>query len=74
MHLLVLLAEEAQMKARFGLFRDSANLNARWVHSLHETYHMLRNQFGHPMELLDDVCHMESRFVLFGDTISFRAR
>ena len=26
------------------------------------------------MELLDDVCHMESRFGLFGDNISFGAR
>jgi len=28
-HLLVLLGEEAQVEARFGLFRDSANLDAR---------------------------------------------
>jgi len=26
---LVLLGEEAQVEARFGLFRDSANLDAR---------------------------------------------
>ena len=26
------------------------------------------------MELLDDVCHMESRFGLFGDNVSFGAR
>ena len=25
------------------------------------------------MELLDDVCHMESRFSLFGDNLSFGA-
>ena len=43
---MVLFVEEAQMEARFGLIRDSANLNARWVHNLHETYHMLKNQFG----------------------------
>ena len=29
MHLLVLLGEEAQVEARFGLFGDSANLDAR---------------------------------------------
>ena len=46
MHLLVLLVEEAQMEAQFGLFQDSANLNARWVHSLYEMYHMLKNQCG----------------------------
>ena len=28
----------------------------------------------HPMELLDDMCHMESRFGLFGDSVSFIAR
>ena len=28
-HLLVLLVEEAQVEARFGLFRDSSNLDAR---------------------------------------------
>ena len=38
--------EEAQVKARFGLFGDSANLDARQVYGLHGTYHILRNQFG----------------------------
>jgi hypothetical protein len=28
-HLMVLLGDEAQLDARFGLFRDSANLDAR---------------------------------------------
>ena len=36
-HLLVLLGEEAQVEARFSLFRDSANLDARLVHDLHGT-------------------------------------
>jgi hypothetical protein len=26
---------EAEVDARFGLFGDSANLNARWLHDLH---------------------------------------
>ena len=47
MHLLVLLGEEAQVEARFGLFGDSANLDAREVHGLYGMPHMLRNQFGH---------------------------
>ena len=38
--------EEAQVEAWFGLFGDGANLDARQVHGLHGTYHMLRNQFG----------------------------
>jgi hypothetical protein len=31
---MVLLDDEAQVEARFYLFRDSANLDARWVHCL----------------------------------------
>jgi hypothetical protein len=34
MHPRVLLGEEAQVDARFGLFGDSAVLNARLVHGL----------------------------------------
>jgi hypothetical protein len=32
--------------ARFGLFGDSANLDARLVHGLRRTYRRLRNRFG----------------------------
>jgi hypothetical protein len=39
---MVLLGDEAQLEARFGLFRDSANLDARSMHNLHRTYHRLR--------------------------------
>ena len=42
---MVLLAEEAQVEAQFGLFGDTANLDAR-LHNLHGMYHMLRIQFG----------------------------
>ena len=45
MHPIVLLAEESQVDARFGLFGDSANLDARYMHGLHEMYYMLGNQF-----------------------------
>jgi hypothetical protein len=34
MHPMELLDEEAQVEARFGLFGDSANLDARQVHAL----------------------------------------
>ena len=44
---MVVLGEEAQVEARFGLFKDIANLDARQVHYLCGTYHMLENQFGH---------------------------
>ena len=45
-HPMVLLGDEAQLEARFGLFGDSANLDARSVHGLRRTYHRLRNRFG----------------------------
>ena len=31
---MVLLGDEAQVQALFGLFRDSTSLDARWVHGL----------------------------------------
>jgi hypothetical protein len=46
MHPMELQDDEAQVEAHFGPFRDSANLVARYVHSLAPKYHMLRNCFG----------------------------
>jgi hypothetical protein len=46
MDLMVLLLDEAQVEARFGLFGDSANLDAILVHGLRRTYHRLKNNFG----------------------------
>jgi hypothetical protein len=43
---MVLLGDEAQVEARFRPFKDSANLDARYVHGLCQTYHSLRNRFG----------------------------
>jgi hypothetical protein len=43
---MVLLGDEAQLEARFGPFRDSANFDARSVHDFHQTYHRLKNHFG----------------------------
>jgi hypothetical protein len=45
MHPMQLLGDEAQVEARFGLFGDSANLDARLVHGLRRIYHRLRNRF-----------------------------
>jgi hypothetical protein len=42
----VLLGDEAQVEARFGLFGDSAILDARLVHGLRQKYHRLGNHFG----------------------------
>jgi hypothetical protein len=43
---MVLLGDEAQVDARFGLFRDSANHDARKLHGMRRTYHRLKNRFG----------------------------
>ena len=50
---MVLLGDETQLEARFGPFGDCANLDARSVHGFST----------HPMELLGDVGHVESRSV-----------
>ena len=44
--LMVLLGDEAKVKARFGPFGDSSNLDTIWVHGLCRTYHWLENHFG----------------------------
>jgi hypothetical protein len=41
-----LLADEAQVEARFGPLGDSATLDARLVHSLRRTFHRLGNSIG----------------------------
>ena len=58
-----LLAEEAQVEAQFSLFGDSANIDARQVHGLRGTYHMLENRLDAPDGTPSEVCRMESRFV-----------
>ena len=44
---MVLLADEAQVEPRFGLFADRANFDTRKVHGLRRMYHWLRSGFGH---------------------------
>jgi hypothetical protein len=51
---MVLLGDDAQVDAHFGPYGDSANLDednvsigARLDHGLRQTYHRLRNCFGH---------------------------
>jgi hypothetical protein len=43
---MVLLGDEAQVVARFIPFGGSANLDARYMLGLCQTYHMLRKHFG----------------------------
>ena len=45
-HMMVLLGDKAQVKARFGPFGESANLDRRYVHGLRRTYHRLGHRFG----------------------------
>ena len=72
---MVLLGDKAQVEARFGLFGDSANLDARWVHGLHRPYHRLGKSFwSYAMELLGDMGHVECCFGPFGDSVSVDAR
>jgi hypothetical protein len=47
MHLMVLLGDDAQVEARYGPIGDGAKPDARYVHGLSQTYHRLRNHFGH---------------------------
>jgi hypothetical protein len=42
-----LFGNMGQMEARFSPFGDYVNLDSRLVHDLCQTYHALRNQFGH---------------------------
>jgi hypothetical protein len=46
-HPMDLLGGMGQMEARFGLFGDSVNLDARLVHSLLQTCNSIRNHVGH---------------------------
>ena len=71
---MVLLGEEAQMEARFALFGDSGNLRQDRSTVCIVIEYFWKSIWTHPMELVDDVCHMESRFGHFGDSVSFGAR
>ena len=73
---MVLLGEEAQVKARFGLFGDSANLGDRQVYGLHEPNAPQAKKLfrTHAMVLLGEEAHVESWFCLFGDSSNLDAR
>ena len=71
---MVLLGDKAQLEARFGLFGDSDNLDARLAHGLRRTYHKPENHFGPTRwKLLADMGHVESSFGPFGDGVSVSA-
>ena len=69
-HLVVLLGDEAQVDARFALFGDSANLDARSVHGLRRTYQRLGNNFGRARwKILGYVGHVQSCLGQFGTVL-----
>jgi hypothetical protein len=43
---MVLLRDVDEVEAHFGLFGDSVNLDARWVHDLRGMCNRLKNHFG----------------------------
>ena len=72
---MLLLGDEAQLESRFGLFGDSANLDARLAHGLRRTYHKPENHFGPTRwKLLADMGRAESSFGPFGDGVSVDVR
>jgi hypothetical protein len=72
---MVLVGDEAQVDARFGLFGDSANLDTRYVHGFALNKPRAQKSFWtHSIEHLGDVGHVESHFGLFRDSFSIGAR
>ena len=71
---MVLLGDEAQLKARFSPFGDSGNIDARWVHGLRRMYHRLGIILDAPDGTPRCVRHAESCFGPFGDSVSVGAR
>jgi hypothetical protein len=72
---MVHLRDEAQVDACFGLFGDSANLDARLVHGFTLNIPQAQKSFWtHPIEHLGDVGHVESHFNPFRDSVSIDAR
>jgi hypothetical protein len=72
---MVLLGDEAQVDACFGLFGDSTNLDARKVHGFALNIPQARKSFcTHPIEHLGEVGHVKSHFDPFRDSVSIGAR
>jgi hypothetical protein len=46
MHPMELLGDVGHVESHFDPFGDSVSVISRWVHSLRQTYQMLRNHFG----------------------------
>jgi hypothetical protein len=51
MHLMELLGDMGRAESRFGPFGDGVSVDARLVHGLRLTYHMLGNHFGRELSV-----------------------
>jgi hypothetical protein len=71
---MVLLVDEAQVDARFILCGDSANLEARYLHGLHQMHHSSKIILDAPMVLLGDENQVEAQFSPFGDSANLHGR
>jgi hypothetical protein len=60
MYRMELLGDVVLVDSRFGQFGDSASVGARWVHSLHQTYHRFKSFWTHLVVLLGDEAQLES--------------
>jgi hypothetical protein len=69
-----LLGDVDHVEPRFSLFGDGVSVSARYVYYLRQTFHRLRNCFGHPMVLLGYVAQLEAHFDQFGDSANPDAR
>jgi hypothetical protein len=59
----------------FGPFGDNISVSAREVYGFAPNVPQAQKSFSmHPMELLDDMGHLESHFSLFGAIVSIGAR
>ena len=74
MHLMELLDDVYYMESLFGLFRNSVNFSARYVHGLHLMHHSLRNHFGSTCWYFGEEGQAEARFDLFGGSANLDAR
>ena len=73
-HPIVLLGDEAQVEASFGLFGDSAILYAGSVHGLRQTSHKLGKNFGRTRWNSYVTWVMWNLVGPFGDGVSVSAR
>ena len=71
---MVLLRDETQVEARFGLLGDSANLDADRCTVFVKRTIGSETVLDAPMVLLADEAHVHARFGLFRDSTSLDAR